>query len=218
MRLRVTDTHTQTDKPNYSIYPRCACAPRVIVHLLEAADRQYGVANQSYVQYVLERREICLQTCRTLKRQFTTPSDSNGRLQWYLYSIEELISCLWLIRRKWEEYQSILDSGLHNEALAFCVPVVHTGRQGRPRFDVTKEQLEYLSSFSFTWSEIVALLGVSRTTIFRYVAGIEIVSFLTVYMPKFILPPYVYIMSYSTVMCVYQQPLFFCSRRADWEA
>ena len=81
-----------------------------------------------------------------------------------------LISCF---RIKWEEYQSILDSGLHNEALAFCVPVVHTGRRGRPRFDVTKEQLEYISSLSSTWSEIVALLGVSRTTIFRYFGMLE---------------------------------------------
>ena len=138
-----------------------------IVHLLEAADRQYGIANQSYAQYVLERLEICLQTCRTVRGQIT-PSGGTGRLQWYLEAFDELISCLQLIRRKWEEYQNI---GSPNEALAYCVPVVHTGRRGRPRFDVTKKQLEYLASLSFTWSDIAALLGVSRTTIFRYVAG-----------------------------------------------
>jgi hypothetical protein len=134
-----------------------------IVHLLEAADRQYGIANQSYAQYVLERLEICLQTCRTVRGQIT-PSGGTGRLQWYLEAFDELISCLQLIRRKWEEYQNILDSGSPNEALAYCVPVVHTGRRGRPRFDVTKEQLEYLASL---WSDIAALFGVSRTTIFR---------------------------------------------------
>ena len=37
--------------------------------------------------------------------------------------------------------------------IAYCVPVVHTGRQGRPRFDVTKEQLEYLASLSFIYME-----------------------------------------------------------------
>ena len=125
---------------------------------------------QSYAQYVLERLEICLQTCRTVRGQIT-PSGGTGRPQWYLEAFDELISCLQLIRRKWEEYQNILDSGSPNEALAYCVPVVHTGRRGRPRFDVTKEQLEYLASLSFTWSVIAALLGVSRTTIFRYVAG-----------------------------------------------
>ena len=139
-----------------------------VVQLLQGADRQYGTSNQAYTQYVLERLEICVQTCRSLKGQIT-PSDSTGRLQWYLNEFDELISCLQSIRKKWEEYKNILDAGSGNEVLAYRVPVVHTGRQGRPRFDVTREQLEYLASLSFTWSEIAVILGVSRTTIFRYV-------------------------------------------------
>ena len=39
---------------------------------------------------------------------------------------------------------------------------------GRPRYEISKEQLEYLSSLSFKWNEIAALLGVSRMTIHRY--------------------------------------------------
>ena len=78
-----------------------------MVHLLEEADRQYGVANQSYTEYVLERLDICLQTCRTVRGQIT-PSVVTGRLQFYLDEIDELISCLKSIRRKWKEYQNIL--------------------------------------------------------------------------------------------------------------
>ena len=118
--------------------------------------------------YVLECLEICVQTCRALKGQIT-PSDSTGRLQWCLNEFDELISCLQSIQKKWEEYQNILDTGSGNEVLAYRVPVVHTGRQGRPRFYVTREQLGYLASLSFTWSEIAVILWVSRTTIFRYV-------------------------------------------------
>ena len=138
-----------------------------IVHLLEAAERQYGIANQQYTQYVLQSFEICLQTCRNLRGQIT-PNDATGRLVWYLDAIDELISCIQLIRRKWEEYQIILDSGSYSQCVAYLVPVVHTGRRGRPRFDVIKEQLEYLASLSFTWSEVAALLGVSQSTIYRY--------------------------------------------------
>ena len=38
-----------------------------------------------------------------------------------------------------------------------------------PIFDISKdkEQLEYLSSLGFHWSEISVLLGVSRMTIYR---------------------------------------------------
>ena len=39
---------------------------------------------------------------------------------------------------------------------------------GRPQFDISKEQLEYLSSLGFKWTEVAALLGVSRMTIYRY--------------------------------------------------
>ena len=31
-----------------------------IIQLLEEADRQYGVANQQYTQYVLERFDFCV--------------------------------------------------------------------------------------------------------------------------------------------------------------
>ena len=38
---------------------------------------------------------------------------------------------------------------------------------GRPRFDISEQQLMYLHSMGFTWVEIANLLGVSRMTIFR---------------------------------------------------
>ena len=41
------------------------------------------------------------------------------------------------------------------------------GTRGRPRFDVTKEQLEYLRSMSFTWTDIGNILGVSQMTLYR---------------------------------------------------
>ena len=41
------------------------------------------------------------------------------------------------------------------------------GARGRPRFDISESQLVYLSSLSFSWTQIASLLGVSRMTIFR---------------------------------------------------
>ncbi len=40
-------------------------------------------------------------------------------------------------------------------------------RRGRPRFHVSREQLEYLAALSFSWTEIASVLGVSRMTVFR---------------------------------------------------
>ncbi len=37
-----------------------------LAHFLEGAERHYGIANESYTDYVLERLEICVHTCSTL--------------------------------------------------------------------------------------------------------------------------------------------------------
>ena len=42
-------------------------------------------------------------------------------------------------------------------------------RGRRPRFEISKDQVVYLASLSFTWTEIAALLGVSRMTLFRLI-------------------------------------------------
>lgn len=47
-------------------------------------------------------------------------------------------------------------------------PLSHVpGARGRPPFDISRDQLEYLSSLSFSWTQIASILGVSRMTIFR---------------------------------------------------
>ena len=71
------------------------------------------------------------------------------------------------IRSKWSKYQDIYDSGVTLTETANRAPIVLSGGHGQLRFDVSKEQVEYLSSMQFTWSEIAALLGVSRSTLYR---------------------------------------------------
>ena len=41
------------------------------------------------------------------------------------------------------------------------------GRRGRPKFSISRNQLQYLSSLSFNWNEISNLIGVSRMTLYR---------------------------------------------------
>lgn len=53
----------------------------------------------------------------------------------------------------------------------YGVPVVKSNQQGRPSFDIRKEQLEYLIETNFTVPQISALLGVSKRTIERRLAA-----------------------------------------------
>ena len=50
---------------------------------------------------------------------------------------------------------------------SFHLSTTTTGGPGGPKFSITKEQLEYLSSMSFTWPQIAQILRVSRMTIYR---------------------------------------------------
>ena len=141
-----------------------------IISLLQEAERQYGFASQQYTEYVLERLQLSINTCRSLKSH--VEATLGEELRNYIQSLQKLLEYLMFIRRKWLEYQDILDS--QTSEFAYQVPVQRRERgRGRPRFHVTKEQLEYLVSLSFTYSEIASLIGVSRATIYRYSKGIR---------------------------------------------
>ena len=46
-------------------------------------------------------------------------------------------------------------------------PAYDENLRGRPRFRVTKAQIESLREIGFSWSKIAELIGVSRVTLYR---------------------------------------------------
>ena len=138
---------------------------------LRNADHQFGIANQEYTQYVLERLQMF---CREVGIIEDILSHSQAELQNDLDLQElpgklvELKRSLTTILTEWERYNDTLASGAGAMSAAYRVESVgSTGLRGRPRFQVQKEQLEYLSSLGFSWTAIAALLGVSRMTVYR---------------------------------------------------
>ena len=82
-----------------------------------------------------------------------------------MHLLDELISCLRRLVGYWEVYIDEMNRG--SSDVAYRSPVVRLPRRGRPAVEISQEQLEYLASLSFNWSQIAALLGVSRMTIYR---------------------------------------------------
>ena len=134
-----------------------------IIKLLQEIDRQYGIANSSYTDYALERLEHCIISCNTLRERLDVESSLD--LREYCAMLSSLIECLRGVYDKWEEYADILNS--YPERYSYQVQMVRGNRVGRPRFQISRDQLLYLMSLSFKWTEISALLGVSRMTIYR---------------------------------------------------
>ena len=140
-----------------------------IIRLLQEADRQYGIANSSYTDYALERLEHSIISCSMVRERLEVESNfaASLDLQEYCSMLSSLIECLRRDYNKWEEYYDVLNS--YPERYSYHVPVVHNNTVGRPRFQISRDQLLYLNSLCFKWTEISVLLGVSRMTVYRLV-------------------------------------------------
>ena len=141
---------------------------------LQDLERKFGNCNLRYADYAVERLDTCMGSVHTLVEYLSnglqdslfTPQGSQY-IMFYRGQLEELIACLQQIACKWQLYKDTLDAS-ERPLNAYRVVAMPTGAKGRPKFQITQEQLEYLFSLSFSWSGIAMLLGISRMTLFRY--------------------------------------------------
>lgn len=134
-----------------------------ITKLVTELERQYGIATARYTSYAIERLEHSIIACTTVHGRLAEDST----LEDYCSMLNDLVGCLRVLYYKWEEYQDIVDSYPDGSLSYRAMPVTVRTGLGRPRFNISRDQLLYLVSLSFKWTEIAALLGVSRMTIYR---------------------------------------------------
>lgn len=143
-----------------------------ITRLVEDGDRQYGVANASYTEYFIERLELCIFTCADIRDRMV--DDGSADLQDYCATLNQLIEGLRKLFYKWLEYEDLVS--LSVRPVSYQAPLLRRSRltgPGKPSFYISKDQLVYLSSLSFKWKDIAAILNVSRMTIYRLVYTTE---------------------------------------------
>ena len=122
------------------------------------------MTNRSYTEYAIERISMSIRNVIAIKT--TVANAGDPALQLVEDSAVELLQSLETLLQEWRQYSDILDSS----AVSYSAPTTGTeGRRarGRPRFAISREQLDYLHALSFSWTEISSLLGVSRMTIYR---------------------------------------------------
>ena len=138
---------------------------------LQATDRQAGIANQAFSEYVLERLEISVMSVSTLINHLqSTNNDDEQQAEVganFQAQLAELLRCLRDISQQWQQHLDHYEANM--AATSYSAPVVrpHSRQPGRPRFHITREQLQYLASMSFSWTQIAQILGVSQMTIYR---------------------------------------------------
>lgn len=149
-----------------------------LAEFIRSCNRQSGTANQSFAEYALERIQTAIQSVSSLLHHIesATPNsdDESTVLERYSTKLSELQSCLRELSRQWQEH---IDRCMQLScSTSYAAPSIHTSRRGRPKFYITKEQLEFLASMSFTRTQIARMLGVSHMTIYRRCVEFQMVQ------------------------------------------
>lgn len=142
-----------------------------IERFVASASRQIGFANEQFSEFVVDRLEIFIVSVSSLLSHLGANLPSNERsmenaISRICSNLTVLLGCLRAILSEWEDYLNH-HCCTGGNMYSYTAPVAVSSLPGRPRFDISKEQLEYLHSMSFTWVQIADLLGVSRMTIYR---------------------------------------------------
>ena len=132
--------------------------------------RQFGNCSENYANYAVERLEICITNVAHLKDHLESglvlvQPECRDIVTSYKNKMENLVTFLRGLSEEWHGYIATME--LVSESLSHRAITNNNAGRGRPRFIISKEQLEYLRSISFSWTDIALLLGVSRMTIFR---------------------------------------------------
>ena len=145
-----------------------------LASFLDSSRAHIDTASEEYCEFTLEVLATCVVNVERVLRVFQSASREEGSsftddelhaLQEYCSVLTELVDMSQSLSQRYEERVDQIH--VSRSAHAFSASHIMEFRQGRPRFDVSRGQLEYLSTFSFSWTEIASLLRVSRMTVYR---------------------------------------------------
>ena len=139
-----------------------------IESFLIRSNREIGSCSYDYSEFVLGRLHNCVQVLSRVLSNVLSVVNESQELTTLHHCLSELIDCCKSLVTLWQNYVDCMDATLVSMAPSdgYVVPITVHGR-GRPQLAISRDQLEYLRSLNFSWSEIARLLGVSRMTIHR---------------------------------------------------
>lgn len=129
---------------------------------LHTCETRYGEAEERFTEYALERLSHSYQSLQDMADIIGRTDGLNGLRD----DLLELLQSVLHTWQQWSEYSDALDA---QQTVNYYLPPIESSRhrRGRPRFDVSREQLQYLRSLSFSWTAIARMLVISRMTVYR---------------------------------------------------
>ncbi|XP_064391074.1 uncharacterized protein LOC135338911 [Halichondria panicea] len=133
-----------------------------VSRFVDMLERQYGLANVAFTEYAVLRLSTTIRSLQSIEEALIAHENSDD-LEEIIGYVNELSDILMVLQSVWSSYEE----AMKNTSVVQRVPPTVGNGRGRPRFDITQEQIEYLRYLSFSWSSISSLLGVSRMTLYR---------------------------------------------------
>jgi len=126
-----------------------------------------GSANENFAEFAVERLEaFIVNICSIVHHlQSNNSSSVTGRIiRNYASLLIETVTLLRSLLSRWQDY---LTHYRPRSTFSYSAQAVQSSSPGRPRFEISRAQIQYLRSMSFSWVQISRILGVSYTTIYR---------------------------------------------------
>ena len=124
---------------------------------IRSVNRQRGTANEDFSEYVVERLEMCTRSVSSLIHhlRLNAPTDEAAARIGIQYStnLSELLECLRSMLREWQDYLNHYQLR-STTSYASRTQSVPSQLGGRPRFDISREQLPYLHSVFYMGTNI----------------------------------------------------------------
>ena len=119
---------------------------------LQHLEQQLGYASEAYTEYAIERLSMCITNVTEIKEVFSCSleasadldSDADSCIQSYDLMCDELLDILSSLLSIWKDYERNIR--ITSQEAIYSAPLEHSGRRGRPKFVISKEQLLYLRS------------------------------------------------------------------------
>ena len=122
---------------------------------INSLERQAGISNKAYADYAVDKLGVCVRNVTQIKDVAEAASEGNETMEQFESTLEELKIVLVSLESEWQEYSDTNEAS--SSTSAYSAPTVNALSRGRPRFVISKEQLVYLRSLSFSWTCIASL-------------------------------------------------------------
>ena len=132
-----------------------------LASLIHTSEIKIGHADRTFSLFIIERFQLACESIGTILDVI----GGRNELSSFSQRVDSLLESVRRLITEWELRLDQLD--VEREISGYRPAVIHTRRRGRPKFHISKEQLVFLRTLSFTWTRIASLLCVSRMTVYR---------------------------------------------------